>query len=158
MHLYLFVRGKYEQVRLWEAHAQASYWKFRRFNLKTNKEETIIVQGALRNSIFGAYEFVFPKEALTEVCAFFGIFSNESYGFGKLGLKARHFALRKMFGAKKIPKKVLEAAKKMPSSFSTEEFERACANCIIPGIGIHVIGIKEDLTAQKMGDYLQEWL
>lgn len=157
MHLYLFARGKYEQLRLWESHAQASYWKFRRINNKTKKEETKLVQGALRPSIMGAYEFVFPKEALAEVCAFFGITSNESYGFGKLGLKFRHAILRKMFGAKKIPKDILEKAKKIPSSFSTEEFERGCSNCLIPGIGLHVIGIKEDKIGELAG-YTQEYL
>lgn len=157
MHLYLFARGKFEQVELWKAHAQASYWKWRRFNVKTEKEEISLVQGALRPSVLGAYEFVFPKEALAEVCAFFGITKNENYGFGKIGLHTRHFALRKIFGAKKIPKKILEKAATIPNCFNTEEFERGAGNCIIPGVGIHVIGIKEDKYA-LMGDYMQEWI
>lgn len=157
MHLYLFARGKFEQVELWKAHAQVAYWKFRRINKKTKQEETILVQGALRQSIFGAFEYVFPKEALAEVCSFFGITKNESYGFKGIGLTARHFALRKIFGAKKIPKKILEEAKKIPSSFSTEQFERACANCLIPGVSIHVIGIKDDVMGDMAG-YRQEML
>lgn len=157
MHLYLFVRGKYEQLKLWESHAQAAYWKFRRTNKETGKEEIILVQGGLRPSIFGAYEYVFPKEALAEVCSFFGITENTSYGFGRLGLKLRHASLRKMFGAKKIPKKILEKAKKIPSSFSTNEFERGCSNCIIPGVALHVIGIKDDVMGEMAG-YKQEML
>lgn len=144
MHLYLFARGKFEQVEQWKAHAQAAYWKWRRINKETGKEETTLVQGALRPSVFGAYEYVFPREALAEVCSFFGITKNTSYGFKKLGLNARHFGLRKMFGCKKIPKNILEKAQLIPDSFSTEEFERAVANCKIPGVSIHVIGIKED--------------
>ena len=54
MHLYLYARGKFEQVKLWEAHAQTSYWKFRRTSIETGKEEIILVQGALRPSILGA--------------------------------------------------------------------------------------------------------
>lgn len=157
MHLYFYLRGKLELVELWKAHAQTSYWKFRRKNNKTGKIETILVQGALRPSILGAWEFVFPKEALVEVCSFFGIKKNTQYGFGKLGLETRHFGLRKIFGAKKIPEKVLRAAEKIPETFSTEEFERAGANCIIPGVPMHVIGIKEDKIG-KMKGYTQELL
>jgi hypothetical protein len=144
MHLYLFVRGKFEQVKLWESMAQSAFYKWRRTNLKTGKEEIILVQGALRPSILGAYEYVFPKEALAEVCAFFGISRNESYGFGTIGLNLRHYGLRKLFGCKKIPDDILKKAQTIPNSFSTEEFERACGNCIIPGVSWHVIGIKDD--------------
>lgn len=151
MHLYFYVRGKFEQVELWKAHAQVAYWKLRRINNKTKKEETILVQGALRPSVLGAYEYVFPKEALAEVCSFFGIVKNNSYGFGKINLETRHFAMRKIFGAKKIPKKILEESKEIPDSFSTEEFERASANCKIPGVALHVIGIKEDKIGEMAG-------
>lgn len=144
MHLYFFVRGKFEQVELWKAHAQASYWKWRRTNLKTNKEEITLVQGALRPSVLGAYEFVFPESALAEVCSFFGIVKNESYGFGRLGLSLRHATLRKIFGSKKIPEKILKKASEIPSTFTTGEFERGCSNCIISGVALHVIGIKKD--------------
>jgi len=157
MHLYLFVRGKYEQVKLWEAHAQTAYWKLRRYNNKTEKEEIILVQGALRPSVLGAYEYVFPKEALAEVCNFFGIHKSESYGFGRIGRSLRHMVLRKIFGAKKIPKKILKEAAKIPETFSAEEFERGVSNCIIGGIGWHVIGIKEDGEVTK-GDYTYERL
>lgn len=157
MHLYLFVRGKFEQVELWKVHAQTSYWKFRRINLKTGKEEIILVQGALRPSVFGAYEFVFPKEALAEVCSFFGVTKNTSYGFGRLGLSLRHAVLRKIFGARKIPNKILKQAEKIPPTFSTGQFERGCSNCVIPGIGLHVIGIKDDKIADFFG-YNQELL
>lgn len=157
MHLYLFARGKFEQLELWKAHAQTAYWKFRRVNNETKEEETILVQGALRPSVLGAYEYVFPKEALAEVCSFFGIKANTQYGFKGLSLKSRHFALRKIFGCKKIPKKILEKAAKIPETFSTEEFERASANCMIPGVSRHVIGIKEDAMGEMNG-YTQEML
>lgn len=155
MHLFFFVRGKFEQVELWKSHVQAAYWKFRRTNNKTGKEIVQLVQGALRPSIFGAYEYIFPKEALAEVCSFLGIKSNESYGFGKFGLYTRHFCLRKIFNCRKIPKRILEQAEKIPPTFSTNEFERGCSNCIIPGVPIHVIGIKDD-DEGVIDDYTQE--
>ena len=117
----------------------------------------IIVQGALRPSVLGAYEYVFPKEALAEVLNFFGIRKNTSYGFGRLGLSLRHAALRKTFGCKKIPKKILKESIKIPPTFTTEEFERGANDCIIPGVAIHIIGIKEDVVG-IMGDYTQEML
>jgi len=157
MEMYLYPRGKFEQVEMWKAHAQASYWKFRRINNKTGKEEIILVQGALRPSVLGAYEFVFPKEALAEVCSFFGITKNEQYGFGKFGLYARHFGMRKVFGCKKIPQKILKEAEQIPPTFSTEEFERGSSNCIIPGVSLHLIGIRKDKFG-VMGDYTQELL
>jgi len=157
MHLYLYARGKFEQVELWKVHAQTAYWKFRRFNNKTDKEETILVQGALRPSVLGAYEYVFPKEALAEVCSFFGITKNQSYGFGRLGLSLRHFAMRKIFGCKKISNKILKEAAKIAPTFTTAEFERGVSNCIIPGVAIHPIGIKADREI-ILGDYTQEGL
>jgi hypothetical protein len=159
MHLYLFVRGKFEQVELWKSHAQAAYWKLRRINKKTNKEEIILVQGALRQSLLGAYEYVFPKEALAEVCSFFGIIyeyrDKQAFALGGFSASARHFTLRKIFGAKKIPKNILEKAKTIPNSFSTEEFERAGTNCIIPGVAVHPIGIKEDRMGEMAGYFYE---
>jgi len=157
MHLYFYVRGKFEQVEQWKALAQGAFWKFRRINELTKKEEIILVQGALRPSVLGAYEYVFPKEALAEVCSFFGITKNEVYGFNKIGLHSRHFAMRKIFGAKKIPKKILDRAKEIPPTFSTAEFERGAANCCIPGVALHPIGIKEDVMGTMQG-YWQEML
>ncbi|MEK7661929.1 MAG: hypothetical protein AAB355_00285 [Patescibacteria group bacterium] len=157
MHLYLYARGKFEQVEMWKCHAQATYWKLRKFNNKTHKEEIILVQGALRPSVLGAYEYVFPKEALAEVCSFFGITKNQSYGFGTIGLCARHFTLRKIFGCRKIPNDILKKAAKIPPTFSTKEFERGGANCVISGTGIHVIGIKDDAQI-TIGDYTHEAL
>ena len=149
MHLYFFIRGKFEQVELWKSHAQTAYWKFRRTNHDTQEEEIKLVQGALRSSVLGAYEYVFPKEALVEVLAFFGITKNTQYGFGKLGLNTRHFALRKIFGCKKISDKDLKQAKDFMENhgtFFSEEYERGCSDCIIPGVALHVIGIKDDVV------------
>lgn len=157
MHLYFFVRGKFEQVEQWKCHAQAAYWKFRRINQDTQKEEIILVQGALRPSVMGAYEYVFPKEALPEVCSFFGIKDNTSYKHLGLFSNMRHFCLRKVFGAKKIPTKILKAAQNIPDTFSTSEFERGVTNCKIPGVAFHAIGIKDD-AHYVIGNYFQEAL
>lgn len=144
MHLYFFVRGKFAQVEEWKAHAQAAYWKWRRINPK-GKEEMTLVQGALRPSVLGAYEYVFPREALAEVCSFFGIKDHEEYTHSdRFKDKFRLVTLRKIFGAKKIPKKILKEAQGIPKTFMTGEFERGGSNCVIPGVALHAIGIKAD--------------
>ena len=155
MHLYFYIRGKFEQIELWKAHAQCAYWKLRRKHTKTGKDNTMLVQGGLRPSVLGAYEYIFPKESLAEVLSFLGIEGNTSYGFGKIGLNTRHFSLRKIFGCKKIPKDILKKAKETPPTFSTAEFERGCSNCRFGGVAIHVIGIKDDVDG-VVGEYFQE--
>lgn len=165
MHLYLYVRGKFEQVEVWKSHAQAAYWKFRRIDNKTGEEEIILVQGALRPTVFGAYEYIFPREALAEVCSFFGITNRGIPAFslnskiGQIKGKMQMSFIRKIFGCKNIPLKILKKAKEIPSTFSTAEFERGCSNCNIPGVALHVIGIKED-TYQSFPEfgYTQEGL
>ena len=132
MHLYFYARGKFEMLEMWKAFAQCAFWKHRRVNNKTGAKDTKLVQGALRPSVLGAYEYVFPKEALAEVCSFFGITTDEDYGFNKIGLYTRKFCLRKIFGARKIPKKILKQASEISPSFTTEEFERGVVNCILP--------------------------
>lgn len=114
-----------------------------------------MVQGALRPSVLGAYEYIFPKEALAEVCNFFGITYNirdaKAFGYGTFPAAIRHFSLRKIFGCRKIPDKILKKSKELPPSFSTEEFERCGSNCIIPGVAVHVIGIKDDIMGELAG-------
>lgn len=150
MHLYLFVRGKFEQIELWKVHAQSAYWKLRRINNKTGKEEIGLVQGALRPSIFGAYEYVFPKEALAEVCAFFGI-DGHHWGKNKTFSKARHLAMRQIFGCRNIPHSVLKKAKTINPNFSVNEWERGVGDCKIPGVIVHQIGIKDDVVGEMAG-------
>lgn len=168
MHLFFFVRGKFEQVELWKAHAQVAYWKWRRINNKTKEETTILVQGALRPSIFGAYEYIFPKESLAEVCSFFGIALGTTgkraissfdmnNAFKQFKGRAKMMFITKLFGCKNIPRKILKESKEIPPTFSTEEFERGASNARIPGVCLHVIGIKEDRKA-IIGEYYQEGL
>jgi len=160
MHLYFFLRGKFEQIELWKCHAQTAYWKWRRINLKTGKEEIKYVQGALRPTIFGAYEYIFPKESLVEVLSFFGMgpdTNDVKFQFCWIGAKARYAILRKMFNCKKIPNSVFKKAKETPSCFSVDGKERGVGNCIVGGAGPHIIGIKEDTMIDLYG-YHQEGL
>ncbi len=157
MHVIFFARGIYSQVKLWETLMQGTFWRWERKNLKTNKKETILVQGALRPSVLGAYEYIIPKECLAECLAVMGITKNEQYGFGKFGLHSRHWALRKVFGAKKVPKKVFDEANKINPSLYFDESMRGLSSLKVHGVAIHLIGIKEDDYRECQG-YMQEML
>lgn len=143
MHLYFYLRGIKNQVELFKIFAQNQFFKFRRTDLETGEVREELVQGALRESVLGAYEYVFPREALPEVLAMFGITSNTSYPHLRLS-EAKHVALRGIFGAKKIPVKALKQAKDIPSTISINGFERALGDCKVGGVAVHPIGIKED--------------
>jgi len=126
--------------------AQGFFWKWRRINLENDKEEISLVQGALRPSVLGAFEYVFPKEALTEVMCIMGITNPQNLGtFNKKFLdKARLATLRRMFGCKKIPLKYYKEAAKLPPSIVLNEYERGMSHLKNCGVTIHPIGIRED--------------
>lgn len=125
---------------------QSQFWKWTRKNLKTGKDETVLVQGALRPSILGAWEYIFPEDCLPEVLSFIGRVDPDDIGalkqpgnFFKLGV------LRKIFGCEKIKTEVFDEAKKIPTTIYFNEFKRALTHCKIPGVAIHIIGIKKDI-------------
>lgn len=157
MHLYFFLRGIYNRVELWKTFAQCQFWKWERQSLdicncgqeKKNHKKTKnckkfkgrteikLVQGALRPTLFGAYEYVFPEECLSEVISIFPM--NEDYD--------RDFRIkfiRKIFGCEKIPLKNFEEAKKIPNTISINGSWRGLSNLKIEGVGVHIIGIKRD--------------
>lgn len=146
MHLVFYARGIIHSLNLFETLAQSQFFKWRRINLKDNKEEVIMVQGALRKSILGAYEYVFPREALPDVLAMFSeVLSNPIGNHNTFLNKAKLKAMQKVFGCKDIPKDVIEKAKKISPFILLGNSERALSNIVIPGVAIHVIGIKEDI-------------
>jgi len=145
MHLYFYVRGVPSQVKLFEAHLQSQYWIWRRINLETNKEEETLVQGALRQSVLGAYEYVFPEECLADVLAVLGITTTSHIGAVNTAKNFLNLSiLRKVFGCKKIPPKALKKAAKITPTMSIDGTMRGLSNIIIPGAALHVIGIKKD--------------
>jgi len=146
MHLYFYIRGIYSQAELWKTFAQSQFWKWIRINTKTKKEEKMLIQGSLRPSVLGTYEYIFPEECLAEVLSMFGKTKAEDYAIPK----ARMFVLRKALKVKKIPKKIYQEAKKIPESVLINELWRGLSNIKVPGVAMHVIGIKKDLRAEVM--------
>lgn len=125
---------------------QSQFFMLKQKELKTGKMKEIPVQGALRPTIFGAYEYIFPKEALPEVLSMMGIDIDKEFGQIEINLKNkfRMFSLRKIFGCKRIPKKYLIKAKETPNAIKLPGFTRMLPNCILNNVIIHCIGIKED--------------
>lgn len=156
MHLQLYIRGVCPQVELWKSMMQNNFFKWRRTNIKTGKEQIILVQGGLRPSVLGTYEFIFPREALPEVL---GILGCTEYSIKKIKLAF----LRRIIGLKKIPKSVFQKAKECPTSVIINNSERGLSSIIVPGIWVHIIGIKEDkqiemYDPQFKATFLQEAL
>jgi len=158
------MRGINNQIEILKTMMQGYYWKWKRINLDTNQEEIILVQGALRPSVLGAWEYIFPEECLAEVLCVFGIKGGQ-YKAGREKIEALQLAfLRKIFGAEKIKKEIYEEAAKIPQSIIINGTWRGLSHCIIPGTAVHCIGIKKDdrrdfdFTANGLGRYHQEAL
>lgn len=150
MHFFFFVRGIYDRVELFKTLAQGQFWKWERTNLKTGKKETTLVQGSLRPSIFGAYEYVFPQESLTEVIACFKLLKESQKYFG-------NYPVRKIFNCKKIPEKIFKEAEKIPHTILVNGTQRGLSNLQVDGVHIIPIGIKDDKRTDIYG-YEQEAL
>lgn len=143
-------------TEIWKTMAQGLFFKWRRINLKTKKVEIKLVQLGVRPSIFGCYELIFPEEALSELLSVLGVGDEHSWPLigGMKGL-----ALRKMFGCKKIPKKNLKEALKIPNTIVVNGSERGLSNLKVDGVAHHIIGIKYDLRHDcKEWGYNQEML
>ena len=150
MHFLFFVRGVYSQVEIFKTLAQSQFWKWERTNLKTGKKQIDLVQGALRPSVFGAYEYVFPEECLAEVISVFGITKGDC---DILKLKI----IGKLFGCEKISDEIFKQAAKIPNTISINNSMRGLSNLCVDGVGLRPIGIKKDRRGEMYG-YNQEAL
>lgn len=149
MHIFFYVRGVQHQVNIFLTLAQAQFWVWERKDLKTKKKFKTLVQGALRPSVLGCYEYVFPEECLSEVLAVFG-FTNEPKDF-------RTSMLRKILRCQKIPKKYFSEAKKIETNIMLNDSCRGLSNLVVPGCGNGLIGMKKDKRGDMFG-YEQEAL
>ena len=159
MHLYFYIRGIKQQTDIWVTLAQGQFWVWKRKNLKTRKIVHTLVQGALRPSIFGAWEYVFPEECLAEVLQHFGIADSGACMTATYRNKAKLIMLRKLFQVKKIPKEIFEEANKIPQSVTIKGHWRGICGLRVPGVTIHAIGTKKDMRKKvKRFGYEQEML
>jgi hypothetical protein len=91
-----------------------------------------------------------PEESLATFLSMIGVTSEglQSYDmnsqFKQMQGQMKMAVIRKMFGAKKIPKKIYDQAKTIPYSIELTNSERGLYHMIIPGVAIHMIGIKKD--------------
>lgn len=138
MHIFFYVRGINQQVELFKTLAQGQFWRWTRKNLKTGKMEDSLMQGGLRPSVLGAWEYIFPEECLADVIAVFGFSDGSEKDF-------RIKALRKIFGAKKIPKEIWVKAKEIKPSFIIDGTNRGLSKVRVDGADLHLIGIKKDV-------------
>ena len=149
MHLVFFLRGAEHNVNVWKILMQSQFFKWDRKDLKTGKIVSTLVQGGLRPSVLGTYEYVFPEEALPEVLSMLDLLDNGNSAPKNLYFNSRLFVLRKMLGCEKIPKKAFIEAKKLPNTMTIDGRYRGLGNCCIGGVSVHVIGIKKDVREVK---------
>ncbi len=158
MHVVFYIRGKLSCVEWFKIMAQSMFFKWQRTNIKTGKIEEILVQGALRPSVLGTWEYIIPEECLAEFLAMMGLTDEKMIGVApSVKAKARLAVLRTMLGLTKIPKKIFEEAAKIPPSISLKDSWRGLSHLIVPGVSIHLIGIKKDRRDVAFG-FEQEML
>lgn len=155
-HIYFFLRGIKQQVDTWVALAQGVFWQWERINLETNKPEISLVQGALRPSVLGAYEYILPEDCIPEFLSTFQLITEQK--------DFRLAVLRKIFGCKKIPKKWLQEAKNKNPTILVKGSKRGLSSLVVPGVAVHLIGWKKDrfavldATEYGQGKWFQEYL
>lgn len=145
MHLFFYARGIINQIEVWKVLMQGQFWKWKRKNLATGQEEFSLVQGALRPSVMGAWEYIFPEECLPAVLSIMGIADENIGATASLANKFKLAGLRVIFGADEIQKEAYEEARKIMPSLLINDSMRGLSHCIVPGVSIHTIGIKKDL-------------
>lgn len=150
MHLFFYARGTEVLIPLWKMVIQSNFWRWKRRNLETNEEEEVLVQGVLRPSFLGAWEYIFPKEALPEVLAVLGV---EECFLNDVRLKM----LGKLFNARPVPKDAWELSKTIPTSHVLKDSQRGLSHSKIQGVNLHILGIKDDPMVE-LGGYYQEAL
>ena len=154
MHLQFYLRGLPQEMMLWKAMAQSQFFYWRRKNIKTGKDENILIQAGLRDSVLGTYEYIFPKEALSTVLALMGKTDPKKIGCEyTIGRGFKLAFLRKITGTRKIPKKYYKAAKKIPVTIEFLNSERGLSHLRYAHVSVTIIGYKDD----KMGEFIDSY-
>lgn len=165
MHLFIFVRGVKHKFDQWITLAQCQnfQWKRKKWNeeKKIWEDDELLMAGGLRPSYMGMYEYVFPKESLCEVLSIFGLSE------GNMADKKFPFwAMRKAMGLRSPTKKEFAIAAKIPNAVGIVSYPggipctRAVGPCNFLGVGVRLIGIKEDPVGEidfgHNGKFIQE--
>lgn len=148
MHIYLYPRGIFDRVELWKTLMQSHMWQWTRKalkddpakKLKAGEDFVTLVQGSLRPTIWGAYEYIIPEDCLAEALAVMGIIDEQKSW--KLPI------MRKFFNCKAIPKHIWDEAKKIQTGWIVKTTKRGLTHCKIQGVGVEIVGIKEDHKAE----------
>lgn len=127
-HIFFATRGVQHQRDIWKTHMQAQKFAWKRLNLKTKKEETHFVFGALRP--IELWEYVLPEECIDEALTMIQAGKPHLPGLSNIAFSV----LRKGLGAKKL---------KSYKQVKTDKF--------VPreGLGIEIIGVKKDKMSDK---------
>jgi len=100
MHVHFMIRGIKQDVETWFKYLETS-WFWLPFKDENGVEKKQQIQGQLRYSLFGTWEFIFPKEYQDAVLTTFG-FHNNLRGNKKYQFQMN--LIRLALGLKKAPK------------------------------------------------------
>lgn len=159
MHLFFYLRGIEPHISIFKSFISTQFFKWRRKNLTTGEIEEHLVQGSLRPSFLGAWEYVFPEEALADIISIFARNERDIGAEKTLKNIIRNYGLKKIFGLEDIPHEIWEKAKTIPDLIYVNSTERGFANSFSKNVTLHILGIKKDLrqVAKQFG-FEQEML
>ena len=144
MHLVLMTRGILRQVEEFKSLLQAQRFPWKRTNLKTGKEEMMIVQGALRP--IQLWEYVFPEESLPNVLGALGI----KEGTQRKEIKSAAWMLRKMLKLDPIPvanPNDTVTGYRPPGTLNGKPMDIIPVhNMMTEAVAVYPIGVKSDIT------------
>lgn len=145
MHLQIMLRGINTQVELWKILAQGQFLKWVRKDVETGEDVEVLFQMALRPSVIGTWELIFPEECLGTVLSMLGLTDEKKGIYGNVSMKgARMATLRAICGVSKIPKKAFKEAEKIPNSIVLSNSHRGLSSLVVNGVAVHPIGIRKD--------------
>lgn len=156
MHLVFATRGIYRQVEELKNLLQAQRFRWKRTNLKTGKEEMMLVQGALRP--IQLWEYVFPEECLNDVLGGMEI----KGAITRPEIKNFSWMLRKLLKLKKIPENregINVTGYRPPELLNGEPMPPIPVHPLaVEGVAVYPVGIKEDAKQAYDWGYFQEGL
>lgn len=145
MHLQIILRGINTQVELWKILAQGVFFKWIRKDLKTGKDFQVLYQMALRPSVLGTWELIFPEECLPTLLSMLRLTDKKKGIYGNISMKGMRMAvLRKCCGVKKIPNWAFKEALKIPESLTIKNDWRGMSPLMVKGVSVHPIGMRKD--------------
>lgn len=138
MHFVFATRGIKKEVDTFVTFMQAQMFPWKRKNLKTGKDDLMLVQGALRP--IQLWEYIIPEESKDELLTALNV--GEKGEIHPFTAKLNRYGLRKSLGLKKVRYKRIPTGRYIYRE----------------GVALYPIGIKKDKRGKWKDEFEQEML